>query len=70
MKASGFWLISLQVDSELAEPLQAWSRSTDQNASRPTPCEAAKDSTVCASARVKVEPSSFLPIIGVMPRLA
>ncbi len=65
-----FWLISLHVGRELAFPPHAWSRVTAQKASRPTPFCAAKLSTVCASASVKVEPSSFLPIIGVMPRLA
>src|SRR4051794_1967422 len=50
-----FWLIWVQVDRELALPLQGWSRLTDQNASRPTPCWAAKLSTVWASARVNVE---------------
>ncbi len=70
MNARLLWLISLHVGSELALPLHGWSRLTDQNARRPTPFCSAKLSTVRASARVKVEPSSFLPIIGVIPRLA
>ncbi|MGW5198135.1 hypothetical protein [Streptomyces spiralis] len=70
MNARLLWLISLHVDSELALPPHGWSRLIDQNASRPTPCWAAKFSTVAASASVNVEPSSFLPIIGVIPRFA
>ena len=62
----------LQV-GEAAPPLppgQAWSRSTDQKASRPMPLLLAQLATDEASASVKVEPSSLTPIMGVIPTLA
>src|SRR5437879_2202392 len=46
------------------------SRPSDQNASRPTCCPLAHDTTFDASASEKTGPVSFLPIIGVTPRLA
>ena len=62
----------LQV-GEAAPPLppgQAWSRSTDQKASRPMPLLLAQLATDEASESVKVEPSSLTPIIGVIPTFA
>ena len=54
----------------VAAELHAWSRPMDQKDIRPTPLLAAQLATEAALSRLKVEPSSFTPIIGVMPRLA
>src|SRR5438128_2338415 len=58
-----------EADAFAAE-LHAWSRLIDQKDIRPTPLLAAQLATEAALSRLKVEPSSFTPIIGVMPRLA
>jgi hypothetical protein len=47
------------------------SRPSDQNETSATPWAAAWDSTVEASASVKISPAlSFCPIIGVTPSMA
>ena len=71
VKSSLDWLISVHDGSPLTPLPHGWSRSTDQNASLPIPLPAAKFSTVCASASVKISAASSLrPIIGVIPMLA
>ena len=71
VKSSLFWLISEQDGRPLAEPPQGWSRSTDQNASRPRPLLAAQLTRVEALALLKTSAElSFCPIIGVTPMLA
>jgi hypothetical protein len=58
VKSSGCWLICEQAGRSLAGPPHGWSRSTGQNASRPTWFWVAKLTRVCASASVNTSPEA------------
>jgi hypothetical protein len=72
VKAPLFWVRPLQVDEAEVSPGQPpLSLPSAQNDSQAMPCCAAYDSTVAASASVKISPElSFWPIIGVLPSIA